>query len=161
MEIPLDQIFWVKSGQKGPDFESDHFTTVKSWKFWKVPKMDFFWSEWLEKQLERSSALKFLGKTLKRPKKDHFRSFSAIFVVFDYIWSLLNLPVPAVAKSKFSSRFIKYMSGSPPGRPQFHLKWEKFSSWSHRHFSKFFAQKILVIFVLTKYINWLLVPLKS
>ena len=38
------------------------------------------------------------------------------------------MAVPAVAKSKFSSRFIKYMSGSPPGSLRFHCKWEKISS---------------------------------
>ena len=142
MERPLDQIFLVKSGQKGPDFESGHFTTVKSWKFWKLPKINFFWSEWLENQSKCSSTAKFLDKTLKWAKKFHFCSFSANLVVFDHIWSWLNLPVPAVAKSKFFSRIIKYTSGSPPGTPQFHLKLEKFSSWSHRYFSKFFANKI-------------------
>ena len=145
MERPLDQIFWVKSGQKGPDFESGHFTTMKSWKFWKLPKINFFWSEWLENQSKCSSTAKFLDKTLKWAKKFHFCSFSANLVVFDHIWSWLNLPVPAVVKSKFSSGIIKFTSGSPPGSPQFHLKLEKISIRRHRHFLKIFAQKYLVI----------------
>ena len=161
MERPLDQIFWVKSGQKGPDFEFGHFTTAKSWKYWKLPKMDFFWSELLEDQSKRSSALKFLGKTLKSAKKCHFWGFSAIFVIFDHIWKQGNMAGPAVVKSKFSSGIIKYTSGNPPGRPQFHLKLEKISIRRHRHFSKFFAQKYLVIFVPDKCKNGLSVPLKS
>ena len=158
MERPLDQIFWVKYGQKGPDFEYGHFTIVKSWKFWKLPKI---WSEWLENQSKCSSTAKFLDKTLKLAKKFHFCSFSVNLVVFDHIWSWLNLPVPAVVKSKFSSWFIKYMSGSPPGSLGFHCKWEKISSRSDPNFSKFFDQKNLVIFVLAKCKNGLSVPLKS
>ena len=138
MERPLDQIFWVKSGQKGPEFESGHFTIVKSWKFWKLLKINFFWSEWLENQSKCSSTAKFLDKTPKLAKKFHFCSFSANLVVFDHIWSWLNLPVPAVVKSKFSSWFIKYMSGSPPGSLGFHCKWEKISSRSDLNFSKIF-----------------------
>ena len=161
MERPLDQIFWVKSGQKGPDFESGHFTIVKSWKFWKLPKINFFWSEWLENQSECSSAPKFLDQMLKLAKKSYFRSFLAILVVFDHIWSWLNLPVPAVVKSKFSSQFIKYMSESPPGSLWFHLKWEKISSRSDPNFSKFFDQKKCVIFVAKKCKNALSLPLKS
>ena len=161
MERPLDQIFWVKSGQKGPDLESGHFTTVKSWKFWKLLKINFFRSKWLENRSKYSSASNFLDKTFKLAKKSHFCSFSANLVNFDHIWSWLNLPVPVVVKSKFSSRFIKYMSGSPPGSLRFHCKWEKISSRSDPNFSKFFDQKNLVIFVLAKCKNGLSVPLKS
>ena len=86
MEIPLDQFFSVKYGHSGPDFEYGPFTTVKSWKFWKLPKTDFFWAEWLQNRSKRSSALKFLAEMLKLAKKAHFCSFLAILVVFDLTW---------------------------------------------------------------------------
>ena len=86
MERPLDQIFWVKSGQKGPDLESGHFTTVKSWKFWKLLKINFFWSKWLENRSKYSSASKFLDKTFKLAKKIPFLQ---LFGQFSQFWPYL------------------------------------------------------------------------
>ena len=86
MEIPLEQIFSVKYGHKGPDLEYGPFTTVKSWKFWKLPKINFFWSEWLENRSKYSSASKYLDKTFKLAKKIPFLQ---LFGQFSQFWPYL------------------------------------------------------------------------
>ena len=80
---------------------------MKSREFWKVPKINFFWLEWCQNRSKCSSGLKFWSQALKSAKFWDFWSFLAIFVVFDHIWKMADLGVPAVAKSEFSSQTIK------------------------------------------------------
>ena len=88
MERPLDQVFLVNFGQKGPDFEFGHFSTVKSPEFSICAKIDFFWSEWLQKRSECRLALKFLAETLIRPKRGRFWRF---FGHFGRFWPYLEM----------------------------------------------------------------------
>ena len=161
MEIPLDQFFWSNMGTVDQISNMVPFLQWNPENFETFQKSTFFLSEWLQNRSKRSSALKFLAEMLKLAKKAHFCGFSANLVIFDQIWSRLNIPVPVVVKSKFSSRFIKYMSESPPGSLRFHCKWEKILRRSNLKFSEFFDQKKLVIFVPKKCKNALSVPLKS
>ena len=75
----LDQVFRVKIWPNGSIFEFGHFTRVKSREFWKVPKINFFWSEWCQIRSKCSSGLKFWSQALKLAKFWDFWSFSAIF----------------------------------------------------------------------------------
>ena len=131
--------FLVNFGQKGPDFEFGHFSTVKSPEFSICAKIDFFWSEWLQKRSECRLALKFLAETLIRPKRGRFWRFLAILVVFDHIWKWTNLPGSALAKSRFFSWIILYTFGTMPGRSGFHCVEAKIFRESAIFFRKFFT----------------------
>ena len=161
MERPLDQIFLVKSGQKGPDFGFGHFSTVKSWNFSIFPKIDFFWPEWPANWFLGSFYLIFMDKTLKLAGKSHFWSFLAIFVIFDRFQKRQKKGVISDPKSTFCCWFIKYTYKSPPGSWELNCKCLKICRETKKRFWKFFATKNLVIFVPEKCIIGLSVSLKS
>ena len=115
MERPLDKIYWVKFGHKGPDFGFGPFSTVKSRKFLILPKSNFFWSEWLANWFLGSLKLNFLYETLKLAKKGHFFGFFPILVNFDRFWKRQNLGGISGPKGRFSSEFWKETSKSLSG----------------------------------------------
>ena len=146
MEIPLDQFFLVKYGHSGPDFGYGPFTTVKSWKFWKLPKIDFFLSERLANGCVGRFLLKFLDKTLKLAEKSRFQSFLADFVIFDRFRKRQNKPGISRPKSTFCGWFIKFTYKSPPGSWELNCKCLKIFRENILKFWKNFVMKNLAIF---------------
>ena len=134
---------------------------MKSRKISKVRKINFLLSEWVENWSKCNFLPKILYKTLKTADFSHFWGFFAIFVVFDHICTWPNMRGPAYKKSSKSSWITSHTFRTLPGRPGFYWKWENFFHESHFRFSKFFALKNLVMFVLKNCKNSLSVSLKS
>ena len=61
----LGQDFQDQNVAKRLDFEFGNFIVVKSWKFWKVPKVNLFWSEWLQNWSKCSAILIILDRTIE------------------------------------------------------------------------------------------------
>ena len=151
MERPLDQIFLVKSGQKGTDFGFGHFSTVKSRKFSTFPKINFFWSEWLANWFLGSLRLKFMDKMLKSAKK-------AIFWVFCQFWSILTVFENVKIYLVYPSRKAVSPLNSESRHPKVSLGGQNYFPnlvnylWkNHFYFRQFFDWLNLVRFVPEKF----------